>query len=247
MQVRLRTLPPLLCAPLLLAALAHADHPPEQRLITVSGTATVYVVPDRVVITVGIENIDKDIHKALAGVNASVLRALEIAEKHGIEKRHIGTDYVGIEPHYEYRNNQTVYVGHKARQVVALTLLDIAGYESLVTDLLKAGVNRIHDVDFQTTELRSYKDQVRVQAMQAAREKAAAMAAAAKEALARVHSITEQQSAAWSTFGSWWRSSPGPNSNMYWEAPVRQAIDAGAIAPGQIAVTASVSVSFELK
>ena len=227
---------------LLPASLAWAHQPRQERLISVSGSATVQVVPDQVIVTIGVSTVNKDIQKALSKTDESVRNVFAIAEQHGIEKRQVQTDYVGIRPSYEYHDRRPKWLGHEAKQTVALTLSDISKYESLMKALLLGGVNEIRSVRFRTTEMRTHKDRARELAIEAAREKAAAMSRVLGEEIGRVYSILEQPDDA----PRYWGQATS-NSNMIWTDESGPADGQSTISPGQIAVKAKVTVSFELK
>ena len=87
-----------------------------------------------------------------------------------------------------------------------------------------------------------------VGAVQAAREKATAMAAELGQEIGEPLLIEEQPGGAWSPYGSSWGWGGGSwaLSNCSMEAPGGAADTGGSVAPGQITVTGAVQVRFEL-
>jgi uncharacterized protein YggE len=168
----------------------------EDRVITVTGDAEVRVVPDEVVINLGVETDDMEIDVAKAKNDERVQRVLAVTEDYGIESRHVQTEYVDIEPRYDY---DRVFIGYFVRKTIVVTLKDISRFEDLLTDVLKAGVNYVHGIEFRTTELRKYRDQARDLAIEAAQEKAEALATALDQTLGLPLTITENR--------NWWWSS----------------------------------------
>ncbi len=148
----------------------------EPRLITVSGEAQVNVVPDEVTLTLGVETSDKQLRTAKSLNDERVKRVMAAAEKLGIATKDIKTDHISIEPRYRDSYEQRDFVGYFVRQTIVITLSDITLFEDLLTDVLDAGANYVHGIQFRTTELRKHKDEARSLAIQAAREKAAALA-----------------------------------------------------------------------
>ena len=131
-----------------------------------------------------------------------------------------------------------------------ITLKDISKFEPLLSSVLEAGVNYIHGVDFRTTELRTYRDQARAMAIQAAREKAIALAKELGEEIGRPHRIDEQQTGWWSWYGGgWWGRGGGMAGaqNVMLQNVGGSSGGESTIAPGQITVNAKVTTSFELK
>ena len=115
--------------------------------------------------------------------------------------------------------------------------------------MLTAGANYVHGIDFRTTELRKHRDAARALALVAAREKAEAMAATLNVPLGAPQNIQEGYSGWWSPYTSWWGQRSGgmmtQNSVQYSDG--RGAASEDALSPGQISVSANVSVTFELR
>ena len=228
---------------------APAAPPAQSRSITVSGSAEVRVVPDEVVLTVGVETWDKDINTAKSSNDHIVQRVLALAKDYGIEASHIQTDYVSIEPRYEDGYENRRFIGYFARKTIALTLRDVAQFEKLLSAVLTAGVNYVHGVEFRTTELRKYRDEARALAIRAAREKAQALAGELGQELGEPLTVREEQDSWWASYGAWWSYRGGMAAqNVVQNAGGAGAWDAaGPTAPGQIAVSARVTVGYELR
>jgi uncharacterized protein YggE len=118
----------------------------------------------------------------------------------------------------------------------------------LLTALTEGGATNIHGIEFRTTELRKYRDQARALAVQAAREKATAMAAELDISIGAPTHIREDQVGWWSWYGhSWWATGYGSMSqNVVQNAGPSSVEVEGSIEPGQISVTARVSATFEI-
>lgn len=221
----------------------------DKRIITVTGDAEVRVMPDEVIITLGIETSDNDIEQAKQKNDERVQKVLALTQEYGIESKHVQTEYINIEPRYEYEYEQRNFLGYFVQKTVVITLRDLAQFESFLTDVLKAGVNYVHGIEFRTTELRKYRDQARSLAIQAAKEKAEALAKELDQAVGLPQTISENQSWWWSSYSSWWGSRWGGSmaQNVVQNAGEPSASSEGAFAPGQIVVKANISVSFAME
>ena len=219
-----------------------------ERYITVSGDAEVRVVPDEVILTLGIETEDPDLHVAKAENDRRVARLLALAKDHGIEAVHVQTDHISIEPRYEDAYEKRGFVGYFVRKTVVITLREIDGFEALLTDVLESGATHVHGIQFQTTALREHKDRARTLAIEAAGEKASAMAGALDQQIGQPTSIHENQTGWWSPYAGWWGARWGGSmaQNVIQNAPGDGQLVDGALAPGQIAVYARVTVTFAL-
>jgi uncharacterized protein len=175
--------------------------------IAVTGDAEIRVVPDEVILSLGVETWDKNLQKATDENDRIVSAVLALARKYDIEPQHVQTDYVNIEP--RYRNGyyeESDFIGFFVHKTVVITLRDLTRFEDVLKDALEAGVNYVHGVEFRTTELRKYRDQARALAIKAAQEKAVALAGELDQEVGAPTHIQEVHSSWYSGYGSWWGS-----------------------------------------
>ena len=161
--------------------------------ITVTGESVVYVQPDKILISLGIETWDGHMDAAKRKNDEIVQKTIAAIEECGIEKKAIQMDHLAIQPTYDTRavSWPRVIDGYSVRNAMVVTLTDVALLDRLIAAALKAGANHVHSVDFQTTELRKYRDQARRLALKAAREKAIDMAAALDQTVGKPLQISE--------------------------------------------------------
>ena len=221
--------------------------PARQHTISVTGNAEVLVIPDEVDLTLGVETWNKSLEEARTQNDQIVKAVLEIAQSHGVEEKNIQTDFIQIQPRYDdYAQRQ--FIGYFVRKTVVIKLKDITKFEDLLAAALEAGVNYIHGIEFRTSELRKYKDEARALALKAAQEKATAMAKELGQEISQPISIREEWSQWWSPYNSWWGYGGMPASqNVVQNAGGTSPQTEGGISAGQISVSASVAVEFELK
>jgi uncharacterized protein len=218
-----------------------------ERTIRVNGEASVMVEPDEVMLTVGIETRHAQMKTAKQRNDEILRKANEAAKANGIEARYIQTDYIQVEMRYkDYESS--IFDAYVVRQNMVLTLRDIDRFEDLLAGLLDAGITNVHGIQFRTTELRKYRDQARALALKASQEKAVAMAGELGQSVGEPLSIEEGYGGWFSWYDSWWGSRySGMTQNVVQNAGPTTYEGDSALAPGQIAVTANVTVSFELK
>ena len=217
------------------------------RLITVSGEAEVLVVPDEVILTLGVETSDMQLELAKDDNDLRIKRIIATAKRHGVKKQYIKTDYLHIEPRYQYRNENRNFLGYFVRKTVVVTLRDISKFEGLLSDALQQGTTHVHGIQFKTTELRKHRDQARSDAIVAAREKATDLAAELNQKIGRPQSINAHGIRWWGGQGTavWGQLSASTWQNSSIVA-AQSAGQRSSIAAGQLKVTASVTVSFQL-
>jgi hypothetical protein len=218
-------------------------------VITVTGDAEVRVVPDEVVLTLGVETWDVDLELAKRENDDRVRRVVEMAKRHGVRAEHIQTDYIDIEPRYEDNYEKRGFVGFFVRKTIVVRLRDISRFEDLLTGVLEEGVSYVHGIQFRTTELRKYRDEARTLAIRAAREKAVALAGELGEEVGRPRTVQEDHVGWWGWYNSWWgaRWGGGMAQNVVQEVGGGSMPEDGSLAPGQITVNARVTVSFALE
>ncbi len=220
--------------------------------ISVTGEAVVSVVPDKIVVTLGIETSDLDISVARNKSVELIKTAKLVMKEIGIRDDAIQTDHLSIEPRYRNEYLLPELISYYVRTSMAVTLSDPGKIEELVTKVLESGVNYIHGVDFQTTELRKHRDKARELALRAAKEKAEMMAGVLGESIGDPIQINEHGSGS-----DWWYPSSwsgwgfgrggGMSQNVMQNAPAASGEPMESIALGKISIRASVSVTFALK
>lgn len=210
-------------------------------LITVSGQAEVRVPPDEVVFTLGVEFIDKDISAAQKRTDEAVRQVLSIAKANNVKSEDVQTSHISIQPKYntddvDYEARRALkreFLGYQAFKQIGIILRDISRFDSLLTDVLKAGVTRLSNLEFRDSKIRSHRDQARAMAMKAAQEKAQLMAREIGQSIGSAYTITEE-------------GVVNPSAQNYSFNAGRSTVEASSIAPGSISVNANVTVSFRL-
>ena len=186
----------------------------EPGIITVTGEAEVRVVPDEVILTLGVETWDAYLKSAKSQNDERVKEVLRIAQAYGVEARHIQTDHISIEPRYEDNYEKKDLIGYFVRKTIVITLKDISKFDDLLTSVIDADVNYVHRIQFRTTELRKYRDEARALAIKAAQEKANALAGELGQSVGKPRTINEEQAGWWSWYNSWWGAGWGNNMSQ---------------------------------
>jgi uncharacterized protein YggE len=223
---------------LILTSLAAADDKQPPKLVRVTGTSEVKVVPDRAVIELGVEKQDSSASVAKQAEDAAARRILASLRANGIDEKDIQTTYLSLQPQFNYRKGMRISY-FVAEQTMSVTVRDLTKLDALLESLIKAGGNRIDSVQYETSDLRRYRDQARELAVKAAHEKAAALANALGQEIGKAYTIEEIPD---SNYSSAW----GATSNTVYAYDSAAKTRGPAVAPGQKAISASVTVSFDL-
>ncbi len=231
-------------------SLSWAQIPYDKPTVEVSGDAEVKVVPDRVSISFAVETRNTDLETATSGSDAAVKKVMAAARGLGVDPTDIQTDFIRVEISYSDKGQGTRVVFYTASKGVQILLKDVSHFDQLVQAGLKAGANKIDDVNFSTSELRKYRDQARAMAVQAASEKAHDLAKAGNFRIMDkpLHVSTSSANIYGSSYGRGRYSYYG-----YMGQNAVQNVGGGggdtqdSVALGKISVTASVEMVFQIE
>jgi hypothetical protein len=214
---------------------ACAGEKPRPRLITVTGDAEVRVPPDEVILTLGVETWHKDLGIAKSHNDERIKKVMALAKKYDIAPGNVWIDRISIEPCYKDRDVRADIIGYDVLKTVVLIVRDLSRLDDLISSVLKAGANYIYGVQFRTTKLRDFRDQARALALKAAKEKAKDMAKELGQKIGEPYTIIEED----------YERDTALKAKQVSGADLTEA--ERSIALGQISVSASVRVSFELR
>ena len=223
---------------------------PDRPVVTVSGQAEVMIAPDQVLFRLNSENVNLDINKAKTKTDDEVKKILDLTRRYKIESQNIQTSYVSIRKHYTYsgQTKTSNFDGYSVSQTTTILLNDISNFETLFSDLVKAGVSNISDVTWRASQMRKSMDQARALAIRAAREKAVALARELRQEVGKAISISEVGLSVSSAYEEEDSSGSNYSSNATVTDfnPKAVADNQSSIAPGMISIVARVKVTFEL-
>lgn len=163
---------------------------------------------------------------------------MALAHTAGVEAKNIQTSALTMGPEYTEEKIPKL-LGYLVSQTVAITLTDISKYEDLMTGFLKAGVNRVDGIVFLGADPRKHREDARLKAVRAAREKANKMSAELGQSLGKPWELTEeadQERTAYLSANFQQRNSLGMPEQ-----------EASTIAGGEVTIRSTIRVSFQLE
>lgn len=232
-------------------AIVWGNEASKDHVISVTGEADVMVIPNEVLVSAGVETWDKDLQLARKGNDDRMKQIMAFVTGHGVEPKYIKTDFIHIEPRYKREHEREIFIGWFVRKTVVITLKDVPKFDEILSGVLESGATHVHGIDFRTTDLRKYRDEARSLAVKAALEKASAMAAGLGQRLGKPLTVAETAPFSWSSYASYWGSRSRGMDQM--TQNVRQFSgdegpqSGGTISPGQIAIKAKVSITFQIE
>lgn len=210
-----------------------ADNQPPQRTISVSGTGQVYLTPDMATISIGVHTEDKEAARAVEENNRRASEVIRTVRQFGIDSQDVRTTNFSISPTYDYGpNGERRGVYYVVENTVLVTVRDLDVIGDLLDAVVQAGSNQVYGIQFDVSDRAAALAEARQQAVADARTQAEQLASAAGVQLGQVLNITAAVS-----------GGPGP---VYRMAAVAENA-AVPVEPGQVSLTVSVQMVFEIR
>jgi uncharacterized protein YggE len=200
-----------------------------EKLITVTGQATISVAPDTAVIRIGVSSQGKTAREASEANAKRMIAVLAAIKDNGIAERDIQTSRLSLQPQYDPNKGGTAnLLGFLVTNQLTVRIRDIGQLPAILDRAISAGANEMSGIEFVVSEQSKLLDQARDDAIADARRKAELYAKAAGAKLGRVVAISEE-------------GTPSPPHPM-------QTMRAGAVpvVPGEQMLRATVTVSYEM-
>ena len=146
----------------------------ELRSVQVNGTSEVSVVPDRARITVGVNVVQNDPTAAMAELASKSSALVEAIKSKGIEGKDIQTSQLSLRPHWVGDKNE----GFEASNNLSIEVATISELPNLLEALTEAGMNDLGGLEFISSEADAKEREAMLLAVEDARARAEALAAA---------------------------------------------------------------------
>jgi len=214
----------------------------ETPLIHTRGTASVYVEPDEALINFSVDTRGKDLQDARAQNERISRETITYLKAQGIEAKHIQTQRLTVGKRYDdhRRKEETRY--YYASQSFDVCIKDLDKYEEIMMGLLGLEIENLGSPVFRTTRLREIKDEARVKAVIAAKEKAQLISATLEQRIGAAYEIREVSQ----SYNPWNNQNQNAYANTVQETAGSGSHMESGFAPGQLEIKASVDVSFRL-
>lgn len=208
---------------------------PAANTVTASGMGTIQAAPDEATMSFGVTRSSKDAKALLADTNKAAEKIVAALKKAGVAEEDIQTQNVSLYPQTDFESGKPVVTGYQASISVTVKVRDLAKLGAIISAGSDAGANTVNGPSFDIAEDSPFTARAIDKAVADARRNAEAMAKAADKSVGDVLSISDSTVAPIQPFAA--ELSLAPSA----------AKDAIAVNPGQLDVTSSVIVIFELK
>jgi len=220
-------------------AMEHPMMPPAstiqpQTTITLTGQGSIKQAPDVAVISVGVQVEAKTAADAMSQQATQMNGVFAAVKAAGIADRDMQTGNLSLNPVYEYPNNaRPRLTGYQAANSITIKVRDLKNLGKTLDAVVKGGGNTINGISFSVDKPEQFQNDARVEAIKDAAAKAELYAKAVGYKVARIVTISEYD------------YSPQPPMPVMMRMQ-DMAAEATPIAAGEVALTQTVNVVFEL-
>lgn len=209
-----------------------------QSNIEVQSEEEIKVVPDKAQVSFAVLSQAAD-PKSVQDLNsADVDKVISFLKGTGIDEKSIQTSNLGLQPIYDWNDGEKI-TGYEMRTGIVVSDIPMDQVGTLLSSSIDAGINNIDRVSYMSSKYdESYQEALK-KAVETSKVKAEAIAAASGRSLGEVTNVQEISSYNENRYTTY----DADSSRVSVEAGAKQI----AIEPGQINVTAQVTVTYSLK
>lgn len=216
-----------------------ANPAPPQRTLSVNGSGTVNLTPDIAYINIGVHTENASASEAVSDNNLETQQVIEALKELGVAAKDIRTVNFNIWPNTQYDPQSGKQIGttYVVDNIVYVTIRDMDKLGDILDAAVRAGANSINSIQFDVTDKTQALKQARAQAVKDAQSQAQEMAASAGVTLGEIQSI------------SFFNNVPGPLMDVYGKGGAEGLVAAAPVPvnPGQLTLTVTVSITYEIK
>lgn len=204
--------------------------------IQVQSTEEVKVVPDMAEISFAVSTQAAD-PKACQEKNSEDLnKVITFLKSSGIDEKSIQTSNYGLEPMYDWSSGQTI-TGYQMRTSIILSDQPIDQVGTLLSSCIEAGINNIDSVSYLSSKYDASYQEALKKAIEAAKVKAEAIAAASGCTLGEIANIEELNTYSNERYTGYSSTGTAPQTDA----------KSMVVEPGQINVEAQITVTYKIK
>jgi len=205
------------------------------RSIAVNGSGKITLTPDLAYISIGVHTENANAEEAVSGNTTQANAVVEALKQFGLEEKDIQTSNFSVYPRQDWGPDGQKVIGitYIVDNTVRVTVRDLSEIGGVLDAVVKAGANNIGGIQFDVADREAAYQQALKAAVENATARAEVAATAAGVSLGDVHSIQ-------TSFGG------GPVPVAFEAASFKAAGDVP-VSPGQMEITADVSMSFDIQ
>ena len=209
---------------------------PISRTLNVNGIGTSNLTPDIAYIYIGVHNEGATASEVVSANKVQTNAVLDALKKAGVDDKDLRTTNFSIYPSQQYDvNGKSTGTTYMVDNTVYVTVRNLDGLGSLLDDTIAAGANSINSIQFDVADKTAAVKEARAKAVEDAKTQAKELADAAGISLGGIQSI------------SFYDNSPVPMAAGKGGGGGAMADTAVSIQPGQLTISVSVSITYDIK
>jgi len=209
---------------------------PVTRTLNVNGLGSTYLTPDIAYIYIGVHSEGATASEVVEANKVQTNAVLDALKKAGVDEKDLRTTNFSIWPSQQYSPEGTVTgTIYMVDNTVYVTVRNLDGLGDLLDDTIAAGANSINSIQFDVADKTAAVKEARAKAVEDAKTQAQELADAAGVKLGEIQNI------------SFYDNSPYPVAEGKGGGGAMAANTAVAIQPGQLTISVSVSITYDIK
>lgn len=215
-----------------------ANQAPPQRTMIVTGTGMVNLTPDIAYINIGVHTEKDTASDAVAESNAQTQQVIDALKQAGVDAKDIQTTNFSIWPNTQYdpQTGEKIGTTYVVDNTVYVKVRKLDQLGNMLDATVRAGANSINSIQFDVADKTDALKQARDAAVKDAKSQAQELATAAGVSLGDVQNI------------SFYNSIPTPYVDTYGKGGGGVAAAAAVpVTPGQLTLTVTVNLTYEIK
>ena len=122
--------------------------------LSVPGSATAKVKPDKVILTLGVQTTNKTANVALSANSAAMNRVLNALLSAGVKQNETSTSAFSISPNYNYSQGRNIITGFTATNSIQIESSHINDTAKWIDTAIAAGANNVNNVVFTLSDIK---------------------------------------------------------------------------------------------
>jgi len=210
----------------------------EKRTLSVTGSGKVDAAPDVAYLTLSVETLAKNASQAVKDNSGTTSKVIEVIKAKLGKDDKVSTAGYSLAPVYEYNNqtNKTDFKGYRASNRIIVEAHNLKEIGNIIDSTAEAGLNNVESLSFDTTKRDEIRREAIVEAVRDAKATAETLSKAAGVTITKILQLSPSF------------DYPVPVYRDY--ALAKEAAPAAPptpIEPGDISISASVSIVFEIE
>ncbi len=167
----------------------------DQFTITVQGQGKINAVPDIATLNFGVQtDRQKTADVAMQMLTERMTKVIESIKSAGVEEKDITTQYLSLNPSYDWNEGKRIDQGFEASQSLMVKVRDLQKISAVLDAAVKAGANQAGSVGFTIDDPEQLKEQARAKAIEDAEMKAKKLASDLGIRMGKLQGFWEDQS-----------------------------------------------------